>query len=101
MSQGIEMKTILDIVNASTGRNSATDDKFPRRIMHGRYDAGFTAKLQLKDIKLYLENARAAGITDEIADTVVKVWTGMDADLPGADICEMYPYTRDGRRKRK
>ena len=30
------MKTILDIVNASTGRNSATDDKFPRRIMHGQ-----------------------------------------------------------------
>jgi 3-hydroxyisobutyrate dehydrogenase len=97
--QGIDMKTILDIVNASTGRNSATDDKFPRRIMHGRYDAGFTAKLQLKDIRLYLENARALGISDEIADTVVRVWSEMDAALPGADICEMYPYTRDGRRK--
>ena len=65
--QGIEMKTILDIVNASSGRNSATDDKFLNRILHGRYDAGFTAKLQLKDIRLYLENARAAGINDEIA----------------------------------
>jgi 3-hydroxyisobutyrate dehydrogenase-like beta-hydroxyacid dehydrogenase len=99
VSQNIPMQTILDIVNASTGRNSATDDKFPRRIMHGRYDAGFTAKLQLKDIKLYLENARAAGITDEIADTVVKVWSEMDRKLPGADICEMYPYIRDGRQK--
>ena len=57
------MKTILDIVNASSGRNSATDDKFPNRILHGRFDAGFTAKLQLKDIRLYLENARAAGIS--------------------------------------
>ena len=101
VSQGIEMQTILDIVNASTGRNSATDDKFPRRIMHGRYDAGFTAKLQLKDIKLYLENARAAGITDAIADTVVRVWSEMDTALPTADICEMYPYTRDGRRPGK
>jgi 3-hydroxyisobutyrate dehydrogenase len=100
VSQGIEMRTVLDIVNASTGRNSATDDKFPRRILHGRYDAGFTARLQLKDIRLYLENARAAGIADEIADTVVKVWTQMDASLPGADICEMYPYTRGGRRKK-
>jgi 3-hydroxyisobutyrate dehydrogenase len=101
VGQGIEMKTILDIVNASTGRNSATDDKFPRRIMHGRYDAGFTAKLQLKDIKLYLENARAAGISDDIAAQVVDVWTRMDVALPGADICEMYPYTRDGRKGRK
>lgn len=98
VGQGIEMHTILDIVNASTGRNSATDDKFPRRIMHGRYDAGFTAKLQLKDIRLYLENARAAGIADQMADAVVEVWTGLDAALPQADICEMYPYTRDGRK---
>jgi len=99
VSQDIPMQTILDIVNASTGRNSATDDKFPRRIVHGRYDAGFTARLQLKDIKLYLESARAVGITEEVADTVVKVWSEMDQALPGADICEMYPYTRDGRRK--
>ncbi|HEY1246241.1 MAG TPA: NAD(P)-dependent oxidoreductase [Hyphomicrobiaceae bacterium] len=101
VSQNIPMQTILDIVNVSTGRNSATDDKFPRRIVHGRYDAGFTARLQLKDIRLYLENARAAGIADEIADTVVKVWTAMDAALPKADICQMYPYTRDGRGKPK
>src|SRR5262245_26886757 len=96
--QNIPMQTILDILNVSTGRNSATDDKFPRRIMHRRYDAGFTAKLQLKDIRRYLENARAAGISDQIADAAVEVWSRMDADLPGADICEMYPYTRDGRR---
>ena len=98
--QGIDMKTILDIVNASSGRNSATDDKFPRRIMHGRFDAGFTAKLQLKDIRLYLENARAAGISDEIAKVVVDVWQRMEAALPGADITEMYSYTQKGRRGR-
>src|SRR5215510_3631691 len=39
---GIDMKVILDIDNASSGRNSATDDKFPRRIIAGKYDAGFT-----------------------------------------------------------
>jgi 3-hydroxyisobutyrate dehydrogenase-like beta-hydroxyacid dehydrogenase len=95
--QGIDMKIILDIVNASSGRNSASDDKFPNRILHGRYDAGFTAKLQLKDIRLYLENARASGISDEIASTVVDVWTRMDKALPGADITEMYPYTQKKR----
>jgi 3-hydroxyisobutyrate dehydrogenase len=98
VGQGIEMKTILDIVNASTGRNSATDDKFPRRIMHGKYDAGFAAKLQLKDIRLYLENAMAAGMADEVASTVVDVWQRMVRDMPGADITQMYPYTRSGRR---
>jgi 3-hydroxyisobutyrate dehydrogenase len=99
--QGIEMKTILDIVNASTGRNSATEDKFPQRILPGRRDAGFTAKLQLKDIRLYLENARAAGVADEIAGAVVAVWDRLEHDRPGADIIEMYPYTQNGRGKAK
>jgi 3-hydroxyisobutyrate dehydrogenase len=99
--QGIDMKVILDIVNASSGRNSATDDKFLNRIMHGRYDAGFAAKLQLKDIRLYLENARASGIADEIGTTVVDVWTRMEGAMPGADITEMYPYTQKGRPKRR
>jgi 3-hydroxyisobutyrate dehydrogenase len=98
--QGIDMKTILDIVNASSGRNSATDDKFPNRILHGRFDAGFTARLQLKDIRLYLENARAAGVSDEIAKVVVDVWQRMEAEIPGADITQMYPYTQQGRRGR-
>jgi 3-hydroxyisobutyrate dehydrogenase-like beta-hydroxyacid dehydrogenase len=92
------MKTILDIVNASSGRNSATDDKFPNRILHGRFDAGFTAKLQLKDIRLYLEAARAAGIADDVAGPVVDLWRRMDAAMPGADITDMYRYTQKGRR---
>jgi len=92
--QGIDMKTILDIVNASSGRNSATEDKFLNRILHGRYDAGFTAKLQLKDIRLYLEAARAAGVADAIATGVVDLWQRMEAAMPGADITDMYRYTR-------
>jgi 3-hydroxyisobutyrate dehydrogenase-like beta-hydroxyacid dehydrogenase len=94
IQQGIDMKTILDIVNASSGRNSATEDKFLNRILYGRYDAGFTAKLQLKDIRLYLEAARAAGVADAIATGVVDLWQRMEAAMPGADITDMYRYTR-------
>lgn len=99
-AQGLPMQTILDVVNAATGRNTATDDKFPRRILTERYDAGFTTTLQAKDVRLYLENARAAGITDEIASVIDAVWSKMDADMPGADITRMYPYTKGGRGKK-
>ncbi|MGH6814245.1 MAG: NAD-binding protein, partial [Hyphomicrobiaceae bacterium] len=98
MRQGIDMKTIIDVLNVSTGRNTATEDKFPRRIMTGRYDAGFTAKLQAKDVKLYLQNAKAAGVSNEIAGVVAAVWERMASDKPGADLTEMYPYTVEGRR---
>jgi 3-hydroxyisobutyrate dehydrogenase len=99
VKQGIEMQTILDVVNASTGRNTATDDKFPRRILTEKYDAGFTSTLQTKDVRLYVENARASGISNEIATAVYDVWAAFDKAHPGTDITRMYPYTRDGRKK--
>lgn len=99
VGQGIDMKTILDVVNVSTGRNTATDDKFPRRIINEKYDAGFTVNLQAKDVRLYLENARAAGIASDVASTVASVWNTFEAAKNGADITEMYPYTKAGRKK--
>ncbi|ODT26483.1 MAG: hypothetical protein ABS54_07145 [Hyphomicrobium sp. SCN 65-11] len=97
VKQGIPMAKILEVVNVSTGRNTATDDKFPRRIINEAYDAGFTAALQAKDVSLYLENARKSGISDEVATAVLDVWKKFEKDWPGADITHMYPYTRDGR----
>lgn len=97
VKQGIPMAKILEVVNVSTGRNTATDDKFPRRIINEAYDAGFTAKLQAKDVRLYLENAKKSEIPSQVATTVLDVWTKFEKDWPDADITHMYPYTRDGR----
>jgi 3-hydroxyisobutyrate dehydrogenase len=97
VKQGIPMAKILEVVNVSTGRNTATDDKFPRRIINEAYDAGFTAALQAKDVRLYLENARKSEIPDQVATAVLDVWTKFEKEWPGADITHMYPYTRDGR----
>ena len=51
-------------------------------------------------MRLYLENARASGITDEIASVIDAVWAKMETDMPGADITRMYPYTKGGRGRR-
>ena len=50
VQQGLDMGTMLDVLNVSSGQNTATSDKFPNRILTGTYDAGFTAKLLLKDM---------------------------------------------------
>jgi 3-hydroxyisobutyrate dehydrogenase len=97
VGQGIEMKTILEILNASTGRNTATSDKFPRRILTATYDAGFSVKLQYKDVQLYLENARRADVAHEVAAAVADVWQRMASAQATADITEMYPFTQSGR----
>ncbi len=97
LSQGLEMKTMLDVVNVSTGRNSATEEKFPNRVLTGTFKGGFATALLAKDINLFLENAHGAGTPTRVADTVGAVWNDTDETLPGSDIMALYLLMRDGK----
>ncbi len=59
---GIDPKVMVDIINVSSGRNSATQDKFPRAILPGTFDFGFTTALSYKDVRLCVEEAEAIGV---------------------------------------
>lgn len=88
---GLDLATVLDVFNASSGVNFATQNRFPK-IINGDYlKGGLTNSLMLKDVTLYLELlaelgvtslngagptaafglARALGYADEISNTVV------------------------------
>ena len=95
LSQGIEMKTILDVVNVSTGQNTATADKFPKRILTETFDTGFATALLTKDVKLFLENAREARTPTKIAKAISEVWDDANEALPGSDITMVYKHLRD------
>ena len=59
---GVDPKVMIDIVNASSGRNSATQDKFPRAILPGTFDFGFATGLSYKDVRLCVDEAEALGV---------------------------------------
>jgi 3-hydroxyisobutyrate dehydrogenase-like beta-hydroxyacid dehydrogenase len=59
---GLDPKVMLDIINASSGRNSATQDKFPRAILPRTFDFGFTTGLSYKDVGLCVDEAEAMGV---------------------------------------
>ena len=96
LSQGIDMKTILDVVNVSTGQNTATADKFPKRILTETFDTGFATALLTKDVNLFLDNAREAGTPNKIAQAISEVWDETNEALPGSDITMVYKHLRDG-----
>jgi len=85
---------MLDVVNVSTGVNSATLDKFPNRVLTGKFDAGFKTTLLAKDLRLYLENARAAGTPDAVGSAVAGLWQDCDKALPDSDFTRIYQYLR-------
>ena len=84
---GIDATIMLDAINAGSGRNSATQDKFPRNVVTRTFDMGFALALSYKDIRLCLEEAERLGVPTIVGNAVkqvlgiAKATQGPDADL--------------------
>ena len=59
---GLDAKVLIDIINAGSGRNSASQDKFPKAILTRTFDFGFATGLSYKDVRLCLEESEALGV---------------------------------------
>jgi len=59
---GVDPKVMVEIINASSGRNSATEDKFPRAILPRTFDFGFATALSYKDVRLCVDEAESMGV---------------------------------------
>ena len=92
---GLDLKQMIDVINASTGRTTASSDKFPRSVIPRTYDFGFAGTLMAKDAALYAEHAAAAGVPRDLAAAVARIWQEFDADCPGADFTYIHKYFED------
>ncbi|WP_374664417.1 NAD(P)-dependent oxidoreductase [Ramlibacter sp.] len=83
---GLDAGTLLAAINAGSGRNAATLDKFPRAILPGTFDYGGPVGLMLKDLSLYLEEAAARGLPAGMAQAAFTAWSQATARVgPDAD----------------
>ena len=71
---GLDPDIMVEVINAGSGRNSASQDKFPKAILPRRFDAGFATRLMYKDLKLCLEEAEALGLSLWVASAVKQLW---------------------------
>ena len=81
---GLNPRQMCDIINAGSGRNSATQDKFPRSVLSGTFDFGFATGLSYKDVRLCLQEADAQGVP-MIAGAAVFQMLGVTKARFGAD----------------
>jgi 3-hydroxyisobutyrate dehydrogenase-like beta-hydroxyacid dehydrogenase len=84
---GLNARVLIDIINASSGRNSATQDKFPRTILPGTFDFGFATGLSYKDVRLCVDEAETLGVPMVVGAAVremlavTKARFGADSDF--------------------
>jgi 3-hydroxyisobutyrate dehydrogenase-like beta-hydroxyacid dehydrogenase len=69
---GLDPRVMLDVINASSGRSTATETKFPRNVLPGTFDLGFTNGLMAKDVGLAVSEAKTLGVPIEIAELVLR-----------------------------
>ena len=71
---GVDPVTLIDAINASTGRNTATSDKFPQSILTRSFDYGGKFSIMYKDVRLCLDEARALGVPMWVGSAVGQLW---------------------------
>ena len=87
---GLSARTLLDVFNSSSGRNTASADKFPRHVLPRTFGAGFRLELMHKDVQLCLEEARRREVPMALGATVGELWSRAAASAAaGADCTEI------------
>lgn len=74
---GLSVERFIQVVQASSGRSSASDDKFPRFILPRTFNAGFTAGLMLKDLNIATDLGRAYKVPLFIAAEVQQLYAAL------------------------
>lgn len=77
---GLDPSVMIEVLNAGSGATSASRDKFPRAILPRSFDYGFATGLMLKDVRLYLDEAKALGVPVDVAEAIGRLWEAAAQD---------------------
>jgi 3-hydroxyisobutyrate dehydrogenase-like beta-hydroxyacid dehydrogenase len=87
---GLSASTLVDVLNTSSGRNTASADKFPRHVLPRTFGSGFRMELMNKDLQLCLAEARRQGVPMVLGGAVTQLWAlaaaTVDADADATEI---------------
>lgn len=71
---GLDPSVMIDVINAGSGLNTASRDKFPKSVLPRTFDYGFATALMVKDVRLCLEEMKGMGLSMEVAEAVGRLW---------------------------
>ncbi|HEX3709514.1 MAG TPA: NAD-binding protein, partial [Pseudolabrys sp.] len=80
---GLDPSIMVDVINAGSGRNTATTDKFPKAVIPRKFNIGFATGLMLKDVRLCLAEARSLGVPNEVMTAVLETWETANSEIGG------------------
>src|SRR3954451_23413876 len=89
VKSGLDPAIMIDVINAGSGMNTASRDKFPRAVLPRTFDFGFATGLMVKDVRLALDEMKSLGLSMEVAEAVGRLWEVIIRDMgPESDFTE-------------
>ena len=80
---GLDPAVMIDVINAGSGRNTASEQKFPQTILPRTFNYGFGTALMLKDVRLCFDEAKGLGSPHAVIDAVLDQWETTNAEYGG------------------
>ncbi len=81
VKSGLDPSVMIDVINAGSGLNTASRDKFPRSVLPRTFDFGFATGLMVKDVRLCLDEMKSLGLKMEVAEAVARLWEVVIRDM--------------------
>lgn len=92
LRNGLAMGIMLEVLNASSGRNTATFDKFPNHVATGKFASGFQNTLMTKDVDLYVKESGLEQCAGPMGALVADIWRRFSRDMPASDFTRIYQF---------
>lgn len=90
---GLDPDTIVQVINAGSGRSNASEDKIPKYVLSRKFDFGFALGLSAKDVRLCLEESERLGVPLRVGDAVRQLLNAArDKFGEQADMTEIIRY---------
>lgn len=94
-SYDLDMQAMLDVINASSGRTQRSEIMFPTSIVTGTFDYGARGEITLKDVGLFVEEARRAGSPVAISQVVERLYQEFVGKYPNTDYSYLHKYIEE------
>ena len=83
---GLEPEVMIDVLNASTGRNNSTEKKFRQFVLSRSFASGFSLDLMLKDLTTAVKLGHDTDTPAPLSALCRELWAAADSQLgKGAD----------------
>jgi 3-hydroxyisobutyrate dehydrogenase len=90
---GLQPDTIIDVLNASTGKNNSTEVKMKQFVISESFASGFSLALMAKDLRIAADLSKRVGLDDSNSETIASLWEEAREQLDkGADHTAIYRF---------